>query len=304
MITRRLTLVVLIGMLLGCANGTAGKFDKTGTFLTNIQTWTVQSEKTGREYQIWVALPNDYFSGSEKYEVVYGVDANTEFGSLVEAARNLAADGTISKRVVVGIGYPGVGDWNHMTPHRTLDLTLTEDRAWTSEINEDLVKYNLEVITGSGGAEGFAQFLQDELIPLIEQDYRVKRDCRTLFGHSFGGLFGLFVLLKHSDLFDGYIIASPSLWWGDGVIFKYEEETASETNVLNADVFMSVGELEEAGQDGKRYAMVANMKKMATQLNRREYQGFKLGTHIFEDETHMSVIQAAISRGLRTICSD
>lgn len=304
MITRRLTSLVLVGMLLGCANGATGKFDKTGTFLANIQAWTMESEKTGREYQIWVALPNDYFSANEKYEVIYAVDANMEFGSLVETARNLAAEGALGKRIVVGIGYPDVNNWSDMTPHRFLDLTPTEDRVWLSEINEDLGKYNLPVITGSGGAEGFTQFLRDELMPLIEQDYRVKGGCRTLFGHSIGGLFGLFVLLKYSDLFDGYIIASPSLWWNDGVSFAYEEEAASKTRLLKADVFMSAAELEEAGPDGKRYAMIANMKRMAAQLNSREYEGFKLTTHIFEGETHMSVIPVAISQGLRTVCSD
>lgn len=304
MITRRLTLVVLVGMLLGCANGTAGKFDKTGTFLTNIKTWTMQSEKTGREYQIWVALPNDYFSTNEKYEVVYGVDANMEFGSLVEAARNLAAEGAISKRIVVGIGYPGVSDWSYMTPRRTLDLTPTEDNVWPSSVNGYLEEHNLPVITASGGAEDFAQFLQDELIPLIKQDYRVKQGCRTLFGHSFGGLFGLFVLLKHPDLFDGYISVSPSLWWDNGVIFTYEEELASKTSVLKAKLFMSVGGLEQAGPDGKKYAMVDNIKKMAAKLNHRNYEDFKLETHVLEGETHMSMISAAISRGLRTVCSN
>lgn len=303
-VAQQLVSLVLIGMILGCAGGATTKLTKGTASLANTQAWIMRSEKTQREYQIWVALPNDYYSTDERYEVIYGVDANMEFGSLAETARNLAAEGALGKRIVVGIGYPGVNDWSHMTPHRFLDFTPTEDLVWLSKINEDLGKYNLPVITGSGGAEGFTQFLRDELIPLIGQDYRVKRGCRTLFGHSIGGLFGLFVLLKYPDLFDAYIVASPSLWWNDGVSFAYEEEAASKTRLLKADVFMSAAELEEEGPDGKRYAMVANMKRMAAQLNSREYEGFKLTTHIFEGETHMSVIPAAISRGLRTVCSD
>ena len=37
----------------------------------------------------------------------------------------------------------------------------------------------------------------------------------TLIGQSLGGLLATEILFDHTELFDNYIIVSPSLWWDD-----------------------------------------------------------------------------------------
>jgi hypothetical protein len=64
---------------------------------------------------------------------------------------------------------------------------------------------------------------------------------------------------------------------------------------------MSVGALEEVEHDPKPSAMITNMKHLAETMIGREYEGLELTTHIFENETHLSVIPALMSRGLRVI---
>ena len=53
--------------------------------------------------------------------------------------------------------------------------------------------------------------IEKEIIPIIEKQVRVKKDSRTLLGHSLGGLLGSYLLLNHSKIFDNYIISSPSM---------------------------------------------------------------------------------------------
>lgn len=42
----------------------------------------------------------------------------------------------------------------------------------------------------------------------------------ALAGHSFGGLFALHALVTRPTAFARYAAASPSLWWGQGVLLR------------------------------------------------------------------------------------
>lgn len=47
--------------------------------------------------------------------------------------------------------------------------------------------------------------------------------------------------------------------------------------------------------------MVGNVEDVSATLNQRAYKGLDLTTHIFEGETHLSVIPGTFSRGLREV---
>ena len=64
-------------------------------------------------------------------------------------------------------------------------------------------------------------------------------------------------------------------------------------------MFLSAGALEQS--EFPDAAMVTNMQKLAETLQCRGYAGLKLTTHVFEDETHVSVIPSSISRGIRAV---
>ena len=49
--------------------------------------------------------------------------------------------------------------------------------------------------------------------------------------------------------------------------------------------------------------MVAGFQEMAGIMQDRQYQNLELITHMFEDENHVSVTPATISRGLRAVFS-
>lgn len=57
-------------------------------------------------------------------------------------------------------------------------------------------------------AERFMDFIELELIPLIEIELKVRE--RILFGHSFAGGFTINTMLKRPGLFDKYIASSPT----------------------------------------------------------------------------------------------
>lgn len=291
----------LVLFLIGCANQNGIQHEKFAPYLAMTESWVINSETNGRQYQISVALPENYYTSDTSYNVLFAVDANMEFGTVVEAARNIAAMRSIENLVIVGIGYPvGLG-WNNVMPQRSLDLTPSIDDEWLQSSNENNRKYNLPLYLGTGDAKGFLNFIAQELIPNIEDNYRVKKNGRGLFGHSFGGLFATYSLLQESSPFERYIIGSPSLWWDDGATFLQEKEFASNNKNLKAKVFFAVGGLEEVAPEDARFAMVSNLNKLQQILEGRNYEGVQLKSRIIEDEHHMSVISATVSHGIRYI---
>ncbi len=270
-------------------------------FLSDVKSWVIKSSAAKRTYQISLALPAGYSKEHTPYPVLYAVDANAEFGTVVETARLLAFSKEVPDLVIVGIGYPnpGVG-FNASFAPRCVDLTPTGDAAWVNQSAEEFRQDGLPVPEGSGGAPGFLKFLRKELIPSIEKNYNVNPDDRALVGHSFGGLFGLYVLFEGDGLYKRFIVGSPSIWWDNRVILDKEKSFAATGKTLPARMFLSVGSLE---QGEPTYPMVTDMQALTKTLKGRHYEGFEFRAHIFDDETHVSVVPATISRGLRFIYS-
>ncbi len=65
----------------------------------------------------------------------------------------------------------------------------------------------------AGGAPYLLDFIQHQALPELQKLAPINRQRLGLFGHSYGGLFTLYVFLKQPHLFKHYIAASPSLWW-------------------------------------------------------------------------------------------
>jgi predicted alpha/beta superfamily hydrolase len=94
----------------------------------------------------------------------------------------------------------------------------------------------------SGGAGNFLQFIEKELIPYMENNYRIDSNDRGLLGYSLGGLFSAWVLSKKPEIFRKYGICSPALFWDDYLAIK-SLETQSFRNDKN--LFISRTEFEE-----------------------------------------------------------
>lgn len=270
--------------------------------IPNTESRTLHSSIVGQEFRISVALPYTYSSSNDNYPVIYCLDALGAFGTVTETSRALNLLKEIAEVIIVGIDYP-VSDFRDTLGFRFRDHTPSVNNDWLDENIEDLSKsFDVHIETdGTGGADNFVQCIKDELMPFIEANYRVNPEDKTLFGVSLGGLFALYVLFHYSDVFNRYMVGSPSIWWDDKVTFKYEEKYAAENNDLPATIFMSVGSLEEPDDEPNESAMRTNMQKLAKLLEDRKYKGLTLKTHIFENETHVSVFPAAISRGLRML---
>lgn len=236
----------------------------------------------GMEYLIYIALPRGYESSPAHYPTLYFLDAWSQFGLLVQTYWVLRCSYLIPPLVLVGIAYEGdVADYNRYRSRDYLPRPVSPDRANPTA-------------TGSRGAPEFVQCFRDEFIPLVEAEYRVDPSDRTLVGDSFGGLFGAYALFNAPDLFNRYLLVSPTTWWDGWTIMKDEEHYAASNDDLPARVFLSVGSDEGAG-------LTESWERLRDALVGRKYPGLQLTAVKFEGESHMSVIPAAYSRGLRVL---
>ncbi len=152
----------------------------------------------------------------------------------------------------------------------------------------------------TGGAKEFLEFIRQELIPFIDNNYPTLKGDRAINGHSFGGLFGLYVLFNKPDTFNNYIIGSPGIAWGNEYILKQAETFVAQNDSLKAKIYMAAGSLEETGEDpGSR--TVTNMFRMENILRKKNLKGMELRTRLFPDETHLTVGPMIYVHGIKSI---
>jgi predicted alpha/beta superfamily hydrolase len=136
-----------------------------------------------------IILPPGGLKQGAKYDVFYVLDGEWNMTIVRPIIDFLVNEGMIPPQIMVSVlnGEPNLRD-RDFTPTHTADNPA------------------------SGKADNFVRFLKNELQPYIGQNYPVS-GYTTLFGHSFGGLFGMYALLKEPGLFKSYILADPSFWW-------------------------------------------------------------------------------------------
>ena len=238
---------------------------------------TLESSATGRRYDVYVRLPEEYARGQETYPVLYVLDGQWDFKLLDSIYGGLHYDGFVPEMLIVGITYSG--DAPDYEALRAMDYTPVRNAS----------------VPGSGGAPKFLTFFKEELIPFIEANYRADGSRRALMGSSFGGSFTLYAMFAEPELFSGYVAASPAVPYGDGAAFDQEAEYASEHQDLPVRLFISVGELESLARPVEEFMRI---------LNERAYTGLEMETRIIEGERHAGNKPEAFNRGLRFIFQD
>lgn len=170
---------------------------------------TVYSEILRETRHYWVHLPSSYYDKSiqpMKYPVLYVLDGNIHFHSITGMIEILSSgvNGThvIPEMIIVAI----------LNTDRTRDFTPTASKKGFDGKDADW-------LGTSGGGDRFLKFLEEELIPGVESDYRTF-PYRTFVGHSFGGLAGINALISRPQLFNAYVLIDPSVWWDEKMMLK------------------------------------------------------------------------------------
>lgn len=179
--------------------------------LVDSEVWDVPDPATGRTYQVFVALPRGYADNPQRrYPVLYATDGDYAFPLVKQIARRLNGEGpAIEDFILVGLSY-AVGD--EPMPSRRRDYTPTpEDGPGAAPV------------ATHGKSADYIRYLRDRVLPFVASRYRTDEQRRLYLGHSYGGLLGTQILLSTPDMFAGYILGSPSYWYGEHAMVAQEK---------------------------------------------------------------------------------
>ena len=231
----------------------------------------ITSEIVADSFFILVSVPDGYYSNANSYPVLYVLDGDIAFGMAASIARYLQIGENIPELIVVGIGYGSLT--KSAAKKRRRDYRPTE----------------------TGGAENFLKFLNEELIPYIEANYRTNSGDRTINGYSLGGLFALYTLFTRPESFDNYIIGSPNLSWDDYSIFDYEENSLDKIGDMPINIFISIGSEESE----ERYFNPVD--SLVTNIQQHDYSAVNLETKVFDGSTHLMGPPESLTHGLISV---
>ena len=186
-----------------------------GSQFYRFTTYKLNSRDNQRYYKIWVAVPRKP-APAQGYPILYLLDGNSSLSRLDEA--QLQAISEKNPAVLVFIGYDTPLPFDLKA--RSFDYTPTGRD--TTEGNSMLSRGRL-----GGGSAVFRALLEQKIIPQSEASLPIDQAQRSLWGHSFGGLFVLDTYL-HSTRFNHYFAASPSL--GQGYQFLVDDIQAQTAN--------------------------------------------------------------------------
>ncbi|WP_339275236.1 alpha/beta hydrolase-fold protein [Paenibacillus sp. FSL W8-0426] len=273
--------------------GTLNPIARSTILVPRSEQWTMTSQSGRHAYRIMVHQPAEP-PPPNGYPVIYLLDANSVFGTMVEAVRiqgrRPEKTGALPA-IVVGIGYETAGPFS---PHRYYDFTPQATTAYTH-------KSDGTPIPEQGGADAFLDFIEQELKPDIEQQYRIDRNRQAIFGHSLGGLFVIHALFTRPGAFRYYIAGSPSLHWNQEVMQSEERRFVERMKEEPVDARVWIG----MGEHEKTHPARNNDKasSLADRLSSLKLTGLEIRYTEFEDENHVSVLPFLISRTIRFACS-
>ncbi|MEQ7776250.1 alpha/beta hydrolase-fold protein [Xanthomonas hortorum] len=206
----------------------------------------LDSADAQRHYRVRIATPKAA-PPAAGYPVVYLLDGNAALMELDERLLDsLSTHGAAPVLVFIAddsaMRIDAVGRSLDYTPAR-----FTDGRVETDPLNPQ---------RRTGGAAAFAQLIATRIRPQVEARASVDRQRQTLWGHSYGGLFVLQMLLTQPQLFQHYVAVDPSLWWGDGFIVQQARRVVDHAQAASADtqpsqrrLTLMAGEGRPPGQD-------------------------------------------------------
>ncbi len=246
---------------------------------------TFRSHVLAEERTVVVRLPESYETSARGYPVLYLLDGEYFFPTAVATVQFLSENAyvhfvamhqPVPEMIVVGI----------INVDRNRDFTPTHAPV-----------QGASRFPTSGSADRFLQFLETELFPLIDGEYRTH-PYRLLCGWSLGGLLTAHTFLKSPDLFSAYIAISPSLWWDNQVMVQRADSLLSAGSVTSKPLVVTLGALEGSGMTG-------SVRDNFVPLFGQGSSGESPITYIeIPGESHRYVPYKALFEGLRGLYSE
>jgi predicted alpha/beta superfamily hydrolase len=236
------------------------------------KTVKIESKVLNETRELNIYLPSYYLEDSTKtYPIIYLLDGSKDedfihISGIVQFG-SFSWINMLPESIVVGIG----------NVDRKRDFTSPSEN-----------KLDQKEFPSSGKSKQFIEFLETELQPFINSNFRAN-DTTTIIGQSLGGLLTTEILFKQPELFDNYIIVSPSLWWNDEKLLGTDPVDYDS----NKSIYVAVG------KEGA--VMERTAKELFEKLNNDKQENTKLFFEFLEDKSHGDALHNAVYNAFEKI---
>ena len=248
---------------------------KDYNILTN-KIFSIYSEILNEERTCLISFPDSYYETSidKIYPIIILLDGHTHFktatGIVHFMSSNRVRNNLMPESIIVAIE----------NVDRERDFTITK------------IKTKRPNTMGGGG--NFLNFIERELIPYIDKNYKTE-PTRTLVGHSLGGLLTLNSFMDKKSIFNAYLSIDPSIWWDEKMMETKVDSLSSIS--LNKKLFIATANQGEANY-GRNKQRHDNLFKL---IINKSNQPLNFEIKYFENENHRSIPLIALFEGLKYI---
>jgi len=224
---------------------------------TKLEETILYSKNTKTDYRLLIMLPNGYRKETnQKYPVIYITDGGLFNRNQYAQIADAVSLKIIPEVIVVGIGYP--------RQYGIKDIRQFRDRDMCRDSNTH-----------------FAEFINDELIPNINKQYRTKPSTNTLMGNSCGGIFTTSMFFRYkpnqTNSFKNFIAVAQIL------NFQAEfNEFKQRITELPVNFYLSIGDQDLPNR-------IEAFNTLVKRLEGCTYPGFRFEHRIIEGAPHGEV---------------
>lgn len=205
----------------------------------------IDSTSLGEERSILISLPKEYEKSTRKYPVLVTLDGDFFFKLTSSITEHLAYSHQMDDSIVVAI------------PQKKRHYELK-----------------------GTGANDFIKFLDNEVLPLIKNNYRTN-EHNTIIGHSLGGSLVINLMINNTELFDAYIAISPVI--GTDETTSLDDIESFLKTQKNKSLFFYLSKGNESGHYKNTIPLIGNKIEKKSNLNHRYFYKH------YESENHGSV---------------
>ena len=246
----------------------------------------IDSKVLGETRILNIYTPPGYSpDSSSTYPVIYLLDgsADEDYIHIVGLTQFLTMIDTMPPCIVVGVG----------NVNRRRDFTYAiPDSDVVSSLSS--IQADKKYFPVSGGSSKFISFIEKELQPFIEKKYKTS-NSKTIIGQSLGGLLATEILIRKPELFDRYLIVSPSLWWDHEGLLSQAKTSQQKRANLALRVFIAVGsEGDMMEHDANRLADILRTSVLAPS---------SIDFLHMPNENHLTILHNAAYQGLEFLFS-
>ncbi|ALJ38423.1 alpha/beta hydrolase [Azospirillum brasilense] len=262
-----------------------------------VESFDLRADRTGLDYRVFLVHPAEP-PPPGGYPVIYMLDGNATV-PMMERVIGANPQEPYGSAVIVGIGYPIDGPFDILRRYRDLTPPTPPEFIPPSRDGASIIE--------TGGRDDFLTFVETQVIPAVETRLPIDPQRRTLFGHSLGGLFSLYVLYTKGDLFQTYVAADPAIWWNGQAILGEQAaflERSKGEGVAHGTALL----IETSGKLVERPLPPADaerLKRLRSGQTGREVAatlatvpGLRLVFHEFVEESHGSMLPLAVADAL------